>query len=361
MRVPTSRSASSDPHEPAGEDILDRSLRTADDRRSMGETSRTRKVLGLVLRVAITGLVFGYLFTRIDAAAVSSSLSRIPPLAMLGSAFALCLAVLGGVVRGGILLDAYGAERRPSYVVLARWYVLAMFYNLLPGGVGGDVVRGMLLRDCFAGRALAGSLGVVFVERILGLIGLMMLSAVATLASATPDARLLAYTAVGILGSGLSIVMLAAGRRLGHLLPGRVRPFATALPTIARPGAFAAAIALTVASQAVLSWSGHVVITSLDPRVTLLDSMAVFPVGALAAYFPFTVAGAGSRDAALVFLFARIGVAHNDALATSLFLLVSHLVISAMGGLVQPFVSLPRLDGGAALDSRASPNHGRQR
>jgi hypothetical protein len=63
--------------------------------------------------------------------------------------------------------------------------------------------------------------------------------------------------------------------------------------------------------------------------------MVIFPLGALAAYFPLTIAGAGTRDAALVLLFARIGVARSDALATSLFLLVCNLALSAFGGLLQ--------------------------
>ena len=69
--------------------------------------------------------------------------------------------------------------------------------------------------------------------------------------------------------------------------------------------------------------------------MTLFDSMATFPLGTLAAYFPLAVAGGGARDAVLVVLFAKLGVPRESALATSLCLLGSNLFIAVSAGLLQ--------------------------
>jgi hypothetical protein len=88
-------------------------------------------------------------------------------------------------------------------------------------------------------------------------------------------------------------------------------------------------------THVVISYAGHVLIHSLAPSVTFNDSMSIFPIGTLAAYFPLTVAGAGARDTALVVLFAKLGVARENALATSLCLLACNLLVSGFGGLLQ--------------------------
>jgi len=301
----------------------------------MAAPSRRRELLGLFLRIALTAGVFALLFSRIDINAVSSSIQRIPMQAVLGAVGALLSVIAAGIVRWRILLRAYGAERLPSWRFLTRWFLVAMFYNLLPGAVGGDVLRGLATRGYFAEGSATRSVGVVFVERVLGLSGLLLLCALATVASASFDPQVLLYTSLGLCAAGGAIVALAIGRRFAGLLPEKLAKIARSLPTIERPGAFALAIVLSVYGHVAISLAGHVVIASLSPDVEVAQSMVIFPLGTLASIFPLTVAGAGARDTALVFLFERIGVARADALATSLFLLVCNMGLSAIGGLFQ--------------------------
>ncbi|HEX5659056.1 MAG TPA: lysylphosphatidylglycerol synthase transmembrane domain-containing protein [Polyangiales bacterium] len=296
--------------------------------------SKLRAVLGVVARLVVTGLVFGFLFSRIDVQAVGQSVTRIPVAAAVASVVSLLVALLISVVRWRGLLAAAGAQSLPSWVEACRLYLVGMFYNLLPGAVGGDVYRGYAARHCFDGTDTTRSVSVVFVERVCGFAGLLVLAALATLATPIRNPLVLAYSGAGLLAALGAVVALTVGRRLSGKLPARLGRIAASLPAI-EAGPLLLALALSVVTHVAVSMTGYTVLASLAPHVTFAQGMAVFPLGTLAAYFPLTVAGAGARDTALVVLLAEVGVSREDALATSLSMLACNLLVSGMGGLVQ--------------------------
>jgi uncharacterized membrane protein YbhN (UPF0104 family) len=303
--------------------------------------SKLRFALGVVARVAVTALVFGYLFSRIDGRAVAASVSRIPAIVALLSVGSLVTAVALGMVRWRALLVAGGASSFPSWLDSLRFYLVGMFYNLLPGAVGGDVYRGYATRSYFADGAATRSVGVVFVERVCGFAGLLVLAALATLASPLGNRLVLIYSGLGLCAALGAMVTVAVGRRLSARLPGRFGKLAASLPIIDHPAPLIWALLLSVLTHVAVSMTGFVVIDALAPKVTFIEGMAVFPLGTLAAFFPLTVAGAGARDTALVVLLGNLGVSRADALATSLSMLACNLLVSGLGGLVQLRGRLP--------------------
>jgi glycosyltransferase 2 family protein len=295
---------------------------------------KKRRWLGLAIRILLTGAVFAYLFSRVDVRALSASLARIPALGLLGCFAASVAAFLLAVVRWRALLHAYGARATPPWRELVRWYLVSMFYNLLPGAVGGDVLRGYATRHYFSDAAAARSVGVVFVERVLGLTGLLILAALASTFGPLRDEQVLLYSVAGLFVAAAAIGSLAMGRRLARHLPARLARVVDSLPTLERPLSFAMAVCMAVVTHLLVSLAGHAVVASLDSRVRLGDSLVFFSIGTLAAYFPLTVAGAGTRDAALVLLFGRLGVSEADALACSLCLLFTNLLLAMFGSLL---------------------------
>jgi glycosyltransferase 2 family protein len=323
----------------------------------MASTSAQRRsLIGLGVRLALTAGVFAFLFTRIDVGDVGASIARIPPLALLGCIGSLSLAIAAGIVRWRTLFAAYGARVQPRYADLTRLYLVALFYNLLPGAVGGDVIRGYATRHYFDQGGATRSVGVVLVDRVLGLAGLFVVASIATLASPLlPAGEVLMYSALGLTIAIGGIASMPIARRLAGLLPERLAAIARSLPEITSPSKFAVAVLLSLVSHGAVSLAGHAVLSSLAPQVRLLDSMMIFPLGALAAYFPLTFAGAGARDAALVFLCAKIGVARSDALASSLSFLVCQLILSGLGGLVNAR-SPVAVDEEARADQKSATN-----
>lgn len=321
----------------------------------MASPSPVRRILtGLGLRLAITAVVFAYLLKRIDVAEVGDSLGRISPLSVLGGVGGALLALGSGLVRWRVLFGAYGARSRPSWAELTRLYLIAQFYNLLPGAIGGDVVRGYATRRYFddAGGGTVRSVGVVLVDRLLGFLGLLLVASIGTLISPLPAEEVLKYAGLGLVAALGAVIAMTLARRLADVLPAALGKLARMLPELKSPPLFGLALLLSLASHTGVSLAGFAILAGLTPQVSLLEALVIFPLGALAAYFPLTFAGAGARDAALVFLCAQFGVSRPDALAASLSLLVLQLCIAAVGGIVNLKSPAPVVEAEPAQPSR---------
>ncbi|MDH5672373.1 MAG: flippase-like domain-containing protein [Myxococcales bacterium] len=288
------------------------------------------------LQALLTVAVFAYLLTLVDTGALAATFARAPLWGIpLASVILLCVMAIGAL-RWSLLIGAYGGQHVP-FARLLRLQLVGLFYNMLPGAVGGDVVRGLVSRDAFGpGGALSG-VAVVFVERVVGLLGLLALVSTMLLIHRLPaldsmlDRRVLW---LGLLTVAAAIAALALARRLAAYLPGRLGELLSALPALSHPGRFALAALVSISNQALVAVLAHCLMAPLAPEVTLLDSMVLAPVAFAAVFFPLTVAGAGTRDAAMVLLYGSLGVSRAVALSASLQVLLTYLVVAAIGGLL---------------------------
>jgi uncharacterized membrane protein YbhN (UPF0104 family) len=297
--------------------------------------SARRLAFGL-LRLVITTAAFAYLFSLVDRRALWAAFRRLPAWAMAVAVGLGFFNVLLGTVRWRALLAAYRAPKRPRIAALYRVYLVGLFYNtFLPGAVGGDVVRGVATRASFAGEGGAtAAIAVVFVERVLGMCGLLLISAGAFLVRPVAGVRGVVFgSALGLVVAAAAVTTLALGQRLARFLPGPLAKIAASLPPIARARPFLLALALSLGTQTVVALTGHVLVSALDPRVVLGDSLVMVPLAMATSYLPITVAGAGAREAAYVALYGLVGVARVDALAGSLLVFGSQLVVGAAGGI----------------------------
>ncbi|HJK89402.1 MAG TPA: lysylphosphatidylglycerol synthase transmembrane domain-containing protein [Polyangiaceae bacterium LLY-WYZ-15_(1-7)] len=281
---------------------------------------------------------FAWIAATVDLARVKDRVLAVPPLAF-AAALALTFAGLTvGATRWRVVLGAYGAPARPPLRRLVQLYLVGFFYNTyLPGGVGGDVVRGVVTREAFGERGTTGAVAVVLVERVLGLVGLLLV--VAGVLAWRPPAELegaLPWALLGIAGALTAVAGLALARRLAPHLPGPLARLAGGLPTLASPGRFALATALSLVTQSLVALSGWVLLHGLDPRATLAQAFVVVPVAAATAFLPITVGGAGAREAAFVALCAAVSpIGETDATAAALAMWGAQLVVAGAGGLLQ--------------------------
>lgn len=303
-----------------------------------------KRWLGLAIRVLGTAAALAWIATRVDLGAARDALARIP-----ATSFALAVAlvaanVVAGAARWRVLLRGYGAARIPRFARLVRLYFVAFFYNnYLPGAVAGDVARGVVTRDAFAGEGATGALAVVLVERALGLFGLFALLAAGLIAAPGELDRgaLWWWTALGSLGSFALVAAIPLARTIVPRLPVRFAPvaklaeIAAKLPALRDGRAFASAVVLSVATQALVAAAGWVLLAALAP-IGPAASLLVVPLAAATAFLPITVGGAGAREAVYVALCGQLfGMPRADALAASLALWLAHLVVGAAGGLAQ--------------------------
>ncbi len=315
-----------------------RGQRTADRAGSPPASGRRKRILW-ALKIAGTIAGFTYVAWLVDPEDVSRAAARID-----AGAFALACAIaafnlLVGAVRWRVLLAAYGAPSRPSILHLARVYLVGFFdNNYLPGGLGGDVVRGIVTRASFGERGATASMTVVLVERALGLAGLLLIVSGTYLARPLPHTEgVLPFSALLLAAAFGGVLAVAAGRRLAPSLPGRLATIAASLPRIERPLPFAGALLLSLVTQTLVAVTGFVILRSIaGDAVTIVDALVIVPLAMAAAYFPFSVGGAGVREGAFVFLCTTaLSMSRADALASSLLLWVTQLAVAAVGGVAQ--------------------------
>lgn len=129
-------------------------------------------------------------------------------------------------VRWQILLRVQGI--RISWWRMYGLLMVGLFFSLfIPGGTGGDLVKGYyLLKEAPVGRKTSAALSVVM-DRLLGLMGVALLTGTITTLrwdwlTSDPMAKNYILTGLGVLGvcvGGMLVAGLVSGLRLAHRLP----------------------------------------------------------------------------------------------------------------------------------------------
>lgn len=296
-------------------------------------------------RITVTVAAVAYLASRVDPSEVFAAWQRLSLGAALG-ALAIIFVGLGiGVIRWRMLLHAYGAPRIPSYVRLGHLYLVGHFYNTYaPGGVGGDVLRGVASRRAFGDSSWAtGTTGVavVFIERVLGVSALLALAAGAYLYRPLPGLEYVGLWAGFGLAAGVAAIgAIAIAPRLSPWLPEALRQPLKALPRLRAWAPFLGAIVASLIIHALNVLAGHAIMHSLDPEVALSESAVAMPLISASAFFPLTVGGAGVREAAFAALYGTVGVPEATAYAGSLSFWACQLISGGLGGVINLWIPI---------------------
>jgi hypothetical protein len=292
-----------------------------------------------VLRVVVTLGAFAYLASVVELQELLGAFARVPASAFLEILAWFSFALWTGAFRWGLLMTTYGAPRRPGAARLLRLYMVGFFYNtFLPGGVGGDVVRGVATREAFGDGGATAGLSVVLVERVMGMTGLILLVAGVTLLhpmQGVPAAHLLGL--FGLLGAAGAVLALIFARRLAPALPGPLGRLAAMVPVPQRWSPFFVVLVFAVVAHLAGALGGHSLISAMAPGVELSQSLVIIPVALASQFVPITVSGAGVREAAFVTLFGAVGVPEGAALATSLGMWGCQLALAGIGGVMSLF------------------------
>ena len=300
-------------------------------------------------RIAVTVGAVGYLASLVDPRDVLNAFQRLSLGAALTAIAVVLLGLCCGMARWRLLLRAYGAIDVPPWPRIAHLYFVGHFYNTYaPGGVGGDVIRGVAGRKAFGDLDLASAtsgVAVVFIERVIGVSALLVLATGAYLIRPIPGVENLGvWAALGLGAAAAALIGIAVAPRLAPLLPERLGKPIRALPRLFSIGPFLTAIALSLVIHFINIVAGHAIMHSLDPSVTFAQSAVVMPLIGASAFFPFTVGGAGVREAAFITLYGAVGVPTSSAIAGSLSFWAVQLLTAAIGGVINLLVPLSGRD-----------------
>ncbi|MGB5195024.1 MAG: lysylphosphatidylglycerol synthase transmembrane domain-containing protein [Polyangiales bacterium] len=316
-------------------------------RRTSGETRRRYLRWG---RIGVTIAAVGYLVSRIDPNDVVAAFRRLSWSAALGAVAVVSFGLVCGMVRWRLLLRAYGAIDLPPWSRIAHLYLVGHFYNTYaPGGVGGDVIRGVAGRKAFGDLDWASAtsgLAVVFIERVVGVSALLVLAAGAYLLQPIPGMESVGlWAGVGLAVAAATLIGIALAPRLAPHLPEKIGKPLRALPRLYSAWPFLIAVFLSLVIHSVNIVAGHAIMHSLEPSVTVAQSAVVMPLIGASAFFPLTVGGAGVREAAFALLYGTVGVPEATAYAGSLSFWATQLLTAGAGGLINLAVPLSGTDG----------------
>jgi hypothetical protein len=296
-------------------------------------------------RITVTVAAVAYLASRVEPSDVLHAFQRLSLGAALTAIAAVALGLSCGMVRWRLLLQAYGAIDVPSWPRIAHLYLVGHFYNTYaPGGVGGDVIRGVAGRKAFGDLHWASAtsgVAVVLIERVVGVSALLVLAGGAYLIWPIPGIEnVTLWAALGLAAAAGALIGIAIAPRLAPLLPDKLGKPLRALPRLLSVGPFLVAILFSLVIHAVNIVAGHAIMHSLEPSVTLAQSAVVMPLIGASAFFPFTVGGAGIREAAFAVLYGTVGVPEASAYAASLSFWGTQLISAGVGGVINLWVPL---------------------
>src|SRR6476661_8524065 len=141
---------------------------------------------GLALRLAVSAALIAWILARTPFREVGAAF-RAADLRFVLLALALNLFdTLASVRRWRLLLRAQGGDA-PFGSLVRSYFVGIFFNNFLPSTIGGDTVR--VIDTARAGVGRARAVAIIFVDRFVGLLALVLFAALGVLASGRITAR----------------------------------------------------------------------------------------------------------------------------------------------------------------------------
>jgi uncharacterized membrane protein YbhN (UPF0104 family) len=293
------------------------------------------------LRVLISAGALGFLLWQIGLGETIAVL-RLADLRLLLVAFVLFLISL--VIRAGrwaVLL--WALKLRVSFKRLVYLYFVGTFFNsFLPSGFGGDVARAIELTQDTPPPAAVGT---VLVDRMTGLLVLLMLGLMALPFSIAHLPAWLVWLLVVVAGGGLvGGALILEGRWLRRVtawLPDRLSLAGSG--TLGRiyaavSGCGWRAIGQALAISLIFNLI-NILINFLCGRAVGIDlSLGYFfvtaPLISISLMIPVSIGGIGVRDWVVVALFDPVGVSSNTAASMSLSLYAVSAAAGLVGGLM---------------------------
>lgn len=300
-----------------------------------------RRWILLALKLAISGALLYWAFRSVDLAAVGGYFARINAfwVGLALSAFAAQVALAG--LRWSAIVTRLGGALPAGRGF--RYSMIAVFFNqALPSTVGGDAMRAWLLGR--QDRRWKLAIYSVIVDRVVGVGFLAVVVALClpwSLALIAAPAGRAAVLVIGLGGvAALPVVLLLGGLTLGPRLAGwRVVRTVFEMAAAVRAVLLGRKSWLPVAALSVAihfltvgaAWSLARAI-ALNPDA--LNFLILIPPVILISMVPISVGGWGIREGVMVVAFGYAGMEQSQALAVSVLLGGTMLVLGAIGGLI---------------------------
>ena len=320
-----------------------------------GEVKSNTKIsikerIKLVLKFALVGVVFYYLYRKGLVTGASFSKLFHSPFAMLMCLFLIGLNTLLGALRWQVLLRTQGAEL-PFGRVLNLNLIGAFFNIALPGAVSGDFVKAVYVAKEFKDKR-AAVFGSMLFDRLLGASAMIFVGAFSALLSCylnwggqLPPMLLYSVGGVGFVVVLFFVYLFCSHRKdplfsilqfftRRHIKLSAVdRLYHGVMGYRAYPTRVMKGLLLSVAIHILLVLMAFFITEAIAPSSVSLIAMAVIvPTGLLATTVPVLPAGVGTGHAAFYALFHMVG--SNLGAEVFSLIVVYQVLVALVGGVV---------------------------
>jgi uncharacterized protein (TIRG00374 family) len=285
-------------------------------------------------KLVITGMLLFFIFQSIDIGNTAVALAEIPPRNLLSALLLQIACIAVAASRWYLIMYRLGFSSPLSFYLMS--YFKGAFFNQgLPASIGGD---GLRILDCsrVIGSAEDAFFG-VFIDRIIGLAGLLLLNIGALVINHTVLPSRVYYPLLIILTSlAIGLILLfflrkfsffAVGKYLGFLgrLSERYFQVYSSLPSLT--GQLSLSILTHLLSMGTFFMIGQGV--GLDFSLSVY--LALVPPVILLTLLPVSLAGWGVREGAMVAFFLLVGADRSRVLTFSVLYGLTALIASLPG------------------------------
>ena len=308
-----------------------------------------KKILLTTLQVAITVFALYWVFHKPETRVGMASALREGNFVWLLAAVAIAgMPPLCATVRWWLLLRVQ--EIRLTFKRAFQLYMVGMFFNMfIPGSTGGDAVKLFyLLRERPEPRARAGAILSVVMDRLIGMVALIILSAAFVLAryhwlTQTKETAGWVNGFLLILAGILTVILVSAAiaaqasllERLPAKMPGRSAfiELAAAIRVYTRAWQTSlTCILISFVGHGTMFVTFYFAARVVRAGVALWDVVVVMPIINTYVSLPLSVSGLGVREE--LFKTFLVGLCHAQADKTVLISLVGFLCSTVFYGLI---------------------------
>lgn len=246
-----------------------------------------------------------------------------------------------------LLLRPYPSTRHVAFLSLLRIFFISTFVgSFLPAGVGGEAVRAAATRRLNV--PLADAVASVFMDRVLGVVSVLLMAAVglslakdlparewvigglvlAALACAVAALVVFSTTVARLIVKLIGLLPIAALHRAGRALIEAVQRYAT------HHGLLAWVLVASVAVQVLRTLQAYYLGRALGLDTPIAAYFAFIPIVVLVMQLPITISGFGTAQAAFGLLFAPTGMPASGRFALSILYIALGVVGNLPGGLL---------------------------
>jgi len=310
---------------------------------------RRKSLVWFFMRILIGAAILWAILSRLEPRQVLQSLYGVSWQPLLLAGLIYFLGKVPWTIRWQEILHAVGMER-PFGELYVLLLISVFFNNFFPSAVGGDLIRGYYVSR--GKENMITGYSAVLVERLLGLITLGLISALAALvALVMHDGHLPRDLLLVVGGIGLAIAVGGTlffawigwhrwfaslswhGPRVSRIVAGCSEAFEVFHRPNARHGRMIAASFGVQISAALFYLCCARAVGILLPALVFF---LVVPVAAVAAMIPVTFNGLGVREGVLAGLMVGAGVPPDLSGAFVLLALVTSTLLALPGGALYP-------------------------